>query len=207
MADFGNEIKKIRKTKGLSLKEVGRRGGLSHAYLSQIENGKRLNPSHSVLKKLAKGLDCSYLELLETAGYFDGVSDEKKEQMKSRYEIFEVLDEEIRVLLLEMTSNNNTFEKEFINGLFEIFDGELELNDLNCNDAVEKVYEILCDFDSTEKKLEIIQELKRMLINFKEKTDLNIIIERPYVVYKDQSLTENQKQLIKAYLDALFSKN
>jgi transcriptional regulator with XRE-family HTH domain len=209
VSDFGSEIRKIRKAKDLSLKEVGRRGGLSHSYISQIENGKRTNPTYSVIKKLSKGLGFSYLELLEIAGYFEGVSEEKKEQMKSRYEILEVLDDEIRNLLLEMSSDNNTFEKEFVSGLLEIIEDTDELDPnvvINSKNAVENVFQSIYDFDSAEWKLETIQELKRMLRNYKEKTDLNIILDRPNVIYKDHPLTEKEKQLVKVYLDAL-SKN
>lgn len=69
MSVFGNEIKRIRQNKKLSLKKVGERGGISHAYVSQIENTKRNPPKPEMIKKLADSLNVSYIQLLESADY------------------------------------------------------------------------------------------------------------------------------------------
>ena len=54
---------------GLTLREVERRTAISNAYLSQLENGHTINPSPRLLEKLANAFGCSYLELMEAAGY------------------------------------------------------------------------------------------------------------------------------------------
>ncbi|THG92118.1 hypothetical protein AJ85_16880 [Alkalihalobacillus alcalophilus ATCC 27647 = CGMCC 1.3604] len=54
----------------MSLKEVAKKGGLSHPYISQIENGKRSTPKPEIINKLSIGLDVDYIQLLEAAGYF-----------------------------------------------------------------------------------------------------------------------------------------
>lgn len=68
---FGEYIKSIRVDKGLSLREVARRSDISHPYLSQLENGKNTSPTPDIIRKLAKGLNLGYLELLQIAGYGD----------------------------------------------------------------------------------------------------------------------------------------
>jgi len=69
MSAFGVELRKIRKSKNLSLKEVAQRGDLSHSYISQIENGKRNAPKPEIIHKLAKGLDIDPITLMQEAGY------------------------------------------------------------------------------------------------------------------------------------------
>lgn len=49
---LGSRIKKLRKERGATLKEVADATGLSQGYLSQIETDK-VEPSISVLRKLA----------------------------------------------------------------------------------------------------------------------------------------------------------
>jgi transcriptional regulator with XRE-family HTH domain len=73
---FGEYIKNVRIRKELSLKELSKRSGISHPYISQIENGKRNIPKPEMIKKLAKGLGINYFDLLSEAGYLpDNLSD------------------------------------------------------------------------------------------------------------------------------------
>ncbi|WP_181884622.1 helix-turn-helix domain-containing protein [Neobacillus piezotolerans] len=68
--DFGSYIKKLRKDKGLTLAKLAELSGVSHPYISQIENGKLKSfPSSEVLIKLAKHLGVHYALLLLEAGY------------------------------------------------------------------------------------------------------------------------------------------
>lgn len=71
MALFGEQLKKIRKEKNLSLRETARRSKISHPYLSQLENGKRDIPTLEVIVKLAYGLDVEIDTLYNIAGYTD----------------------------------------------------------------------------------------------------------------------------------------
>lgn len=68
MTTIGTTIKKMRKARGLSVRKLAELSGVSHPYLSQIENGRN-NASPTILIKLAKGLQCDYLFLLGVAGY------------------------------------------------------------------------------------------------------------------------------------------
>lgn len=66
---FGAELKKLRKEKGISIRKAGELSNISHAYISQIENGKRDIPKPELLKKLSKALGIEYLDLMVKAGY------------------------------------------------------------------------------------------------------------------------------------------
>lgn len=65
---IGEFIKKVRKSKKMTLVELENLSGVSNSYLSQIENNK-FKPTPEILKKIASGLDLSYNKLLESAGY------------------------------------------------------------------------------------------------------------------------------------------
>lgn len=65
---FGKVVREKRKERGLSLRELARRTGVSHPYLSQLENEKNKNPSLEIVIKLSSELDISLSRLLELAG-------------------------------------------------------------------------------------------------------------------------------------------
>ena len=46
------DFAKRRKLKGLTLRQIEEKTGISNAYLSQLENGKIKSPSYDVVKKL-----------------------------------------------------------------------------------------------------------------------------------------------------------
>lgn len=54
---FGEAIKQARIEKKLSLRELARRIGISHPYLSQLENNHNNNPSLEIIVKLSKELE------------------------------------------------------------------------------------------------------------------------------------------------------
>lgn len=66
---LGQFLKRARKQKSLTLRDVQDRIGISNAYLSQLENNKILCPSPSILDKLSKCYDVSYELLMKLAGY------------------------------------------------------------------------------------------------------------------------------------------
>jgi transcriptional regulator with XRE-family HTH domain len=68
--EFKEYLKQLRDAKQLSLRKLDSLSGVSHVYLSQIENGNRGVPSPDVLKKLAAPLGVSYKELMTAAGYW-----------------------------------------------------------------------------------------------------------------------------------------
>lgn len=68
---FGEHVKKIRSQKGLSMRELERRSGLSQSYISQLEKGIQQNPKSETIQKLAIGLNTDYKDLLKEAGFVD----------------------------------------------------------------------------------------------------------------------------------------
>jgi transcriptional regulator with XRE-family HTH domain len=83
--EFGSFLKELRIKQGLSMRELSRRSGISQAYISQIEMGKKGVPSPEQLLKLAPHLDVNYMELMKAAGYViadDNFTNEEIEFLK-----------------------------------------------------------------------------------------------------------------------------
>ena len=57
-------LKVVRLRKGLSVRTLARRAGMSYTFLSNVENGKA-DPSLSTLRRLAKALGVTVCELIE----------------------------------------------------------------------------------------------------------------------------------------------
>ena len=66
---LGEELRRVRGIRGISMRKIEEITKISNAYLSQLETGKAENPSPAVLHKLAKVLDVPYESLMEAAGY------------------------------------------------------------------------------------------------------------------------------------------
>lgn len=60
----GDNIRKIRKEKKLTQKELGKLCGMGEAQIGAYENGYR-SPKMETLKKVANALNISYFELLD----------------------------------------------------------------------------------------------------------------------------------------------
>jgi transcriptional regulator with XRE-family HTH domain len=71
MMYFYDKLRDLRKLKGFTIRELADRSGVSAAYISQLENGNRGIPSPDVLMKLSEGLNTSYSDLMEIAGYLE----------------------------------------------------------------------------------------------------------------------------------------
>lgn len=61
--EIGEEIKRARKSKKLTLRELAEKTGISHSYLSQLENGRGKNPSAAFLKAISDALDAPIIEI------------------------------------------------------------------------------------------------------------------------------------------------
>jgi len=88
MESFGNYVRRLRKSKGLTLKQVENQAKVSNAYISQIERGLRNPPHPDILKRLAKAYDVQHRELLVAAGYLeeDSADTAKRRQIEEAYE-------------------------------------------------------------------------------------------------------------------------
>ena len=58
-------VKQLRKKQQLTLRQLAERVGVTEAYLSMLERGRRTNPSLSTLNKLAKALNVPVGELVK----------------------------------------------------------------------------------------------------------------------------------------------
>jgi SOS regulatory protein LexA len=112
---FGAYLKKLRKESGLSIRQLEEKTGVSNAYLSQIENGKRGFPSPEILKKIHEPLGTSYDELMERAGYIS--SDVRSELLPETVRTIESSD-----ILSELIANA---AKIFIDSISDQ-DGEMK---------------------------------------------------------------------------------
>lgn len=64
MITIGENIRRYRKEKNMTQKDLGDYIGISNTYLSDLEVG-RTNPSIKTLKKIAAALEISYIDLLQ----------------------------------------------------------------------------------------------------------------------------------------------
>ena len=66
---LGDFLKKTRKDRGLTLRDLSKKTGYSIAEFSRLENGKRSRPSPELLKSLATVLAVDYPYIAFLAGY------------------------------------------------------------------------------------------------------------------------------------------
>ena len=69
MGSLANELRRIRRIAGLSLREVESQSKISNAYLSQLERGSAKRPSADKLARLAEVYGVDPAEFLAIAGY------------------------------------------------------------------------------------------------------------------------------------------
>lgn len=60
---YKNKIRKYRKERKLTLKELAQKSGISAGYLSHLENGSRDNPSVEVMENISIILNRSITEV------------------------------------------------------------------------------------------------------------------------------------------------
>lgn len=71
MVNFGKNLRRLRESKGYSLRQLSIKSGVSYGQISRIEKGTRGTPKPETIEKLAKGLGVSYDYLMEIAGYVE----------------------------------------------------------------------------------------------------------------------------------------
>jgi transcriptional regulator with XRE-family HTH domain len=65
---LGRKLRKLRKRKGVGLRELAARVGISPSYLSNIERGKFAPPAEDTLRAIARELDQDPYKLMALAG-------------------------------------------------------------------------------------------------------------------------------------------
>lgn len=61
---FGDNLKKIAKSKDISMYKLSKDSGVSQSYISELVSGKQNNPTMDIAKKLARTLNVSIDELI-----------------------------------------------------------------------------------------------------------------------------------------------
>lgn len=111
--NFGKYLKTKRKEKNLSMNKLAVLTGVTAMYISQLESGKRENPSIEVLKKLTISLEVPYENLLEAAGYFSiekaGYKEEIEAFLSRKHEILTLPEKHIDDLEFLLSSENEIY--------------------------------------------------------------------------------------------------
>lgn len=71
ISEYGKLQRKLRKEQKLSIRSLSELSGVSHSYLSQVENGERPTPSPEIINKIATALKYDYFVLMRAAGYLN----------------------------------------------------------------------------------------------------------------------------------------
>lgn len=88
MTHIGDNIKRIRKTAGLSQQELAKRCGISKSQISRLESGQQQNPLIQTIAPIATALGASldeivYGETTETMTYLSKAMEELPETDKA----------------------------------------------------------------------------------------------------------------------------
>jgi transcriptional regulator with XRE-family HTH domain len=68
---LGAKLRELRENKGLGLREVAKKAGVNHGYLSQLERGEVSEPAPAILQRLAPAYGVPFPVLMEWAGYIE----------------------------------------------------------------------------------------------------------------------------------------
>ncbi|WP_074048665.1 helix-turn-helix domain-containing protein [Paenibacillus ihumii] len=167
-SNFGIYLKSLREEKGLTLNQLAELSGVSNAQISRIENGLRELPRPETIRKLAAGLNTSQTDLMEKAGYFEGLDTQKKSGVKNYLRIQEALDATINELIKEAYESGQDKEVfktigKFLHDDLEHYLEEKELEKLPT--SLEDIADFIrfCDM-SLETKADFIQFLKKNIV-------------------------------------------
>lgn len=111
---FGERLEEVRKQRGDSLRDIEKRSGLNNGYLSQLENGKIMHPSPTILGKVSKGYVVPFDVLLRWAGYVadadDPVTPKQAVALSTVSALGEPSDQELQALqaIVELLQKNRS---------------------------------------------------------------------------------------------------
>lgn len=107
----GKKITELRKLKGVSLSKLANDAGISKGYLSNIETGKKENPSVELLDKIAIALGVNVSDLFDQDEQPRDLLNDMEEDMKILFSKAKQLSKEDRQKVLKMmdifTEENN----------------------------------------------------------------------------------------------------
>jgi SOS regulatory protein LexA len=123
---FAAYLKELRKERGLSIRQLEKLSGVSNAYISLLENGKKGFPSPEILKKIHEPLGVSYDELMEKAGYISPalrkeILPETVQTIDGNGNLTELLSNAFEMYMASARDENGALLKEFKDYLFKDF--------------------------------------------------------------------------------------
>ena len=125
---IGENIKRLRKEKGLTQKELSKLSGVHEIQLARYENNKTV-PNNGTIDKLAKALDVDFLDLV-----YDLISSdqrEKFEQLKAKQELLNTINNN-----LELQEEIKDIQNKNFNKVISLM---TQLNNDGQNKAIEQV--------------------------------------------------------------------
>lgn len=98
---LGDNIKKIRQSRGLSLQELVKLSGVAKSTIHDAETG-RVSPNTNTLEKLAKALDVPVSYLLDEDSFINKSAEEIREEYKALIPKIEKLSKEDKDFIKQM---------------------------------------------------------------------------------------------------------
>ena len=95
---FGEYLRKLRKSRGLSQRDLADKIGVSYTYISKIENAALKPPSNKTIGKIAEALDTNAEDLLFNA-------------RKIPDDLFDILEKDFRIVSVLRDIPKDKFEK------------------------------------------------------------------------------------------------
>lgn len=208
--EFGIYLRRLREKKSLSTHKLAELSGVSQSYISHVESGRKKNvPSTEILKKLAKPLGISPLELIEKAGHLPiNLTSNEKERfsvnLDLQIQLEEMLEGAIKeiaigdVFIPEVLDDIQNIEKEFE----EHFEEYVKL-------SPSLLREITANADwKQEWVFDLITQIaivsRKFVSNGKAVTELTTFLKLPGITYKDKLLSESERKQILNMVNVLF---
>lgn len=213
--EFGEYLKNVRKNKNLSLRELSSLTGISHPYLSQLENGKNKRPTPDILKKLSDGMSIPYIGLLEKAGYITPDNNAANDEFNSAWKIIDTF---VRELIHEWSSSKegkrHEIEKIISNYLDTIFAGlsndefikflDKEMKDYKFDEKdnqyilkIKNYIRILSILDKCNIELRLLSDSR------KDSQELISFLKKKNITYHNKIITTSDKKRIEKMLEVL----
>jgi transcriptional regulator with XRE-family HTH domain len=205
--EFGEYLRKIRKLKKITIRELAHSTGISQSYLSQIETGSRGVPTEEVLLRLANGLGVNFADILKESGRenaFDG-------SIRHLINLF-------GSAIASQTSYSDAVEEEFIGLLIDLFE-EAGKSTVYNNDALisnhEQYAELIIKTGDNDFKWVILEKLKDLAQKFHlwkqpnnatlpakdTSKDLSKFLRQQDITYGSEPLTEKDRSDIAAIIE------
>lgn len=202
--EFGQYLKGLRKNKKLTIRQLESLSGVSNAYLSQLENGKRGIPSPEILKKIHKYLEVDFEELMYKAGL---ISEETKSKLTpeaikiiNRYDLLSELIERATEFFINSVTDENGQLKEDHKNLF--IEGIVKGNEGMTENLARQIVEEPNFLKDLFDRLTLDENIYTLNYLIKDFTDRNIDITHIFQKVKQESSLPILKLPVLGYIAA-----